>query len=109
MTIAGLPAYSELYLDDKEYAILISLAFPEGNDRHYIVFSASPVSNYDNLEPTMLEIIKSINSKTIQKSLDREIGIPSNSTDLGNNQVKEQYKKECLKNFNENICNFLFR
>jgi hypothetical protein len=28
------------------------------------VFSASPASNYDKLEPTMLEIIKSIIPKT---------------------------------------------
>ena len=76
ISIAGLPAYSELYLD-QENAILISLAFPEGNDRHYTVFSSSPASNYDKIEPTMLEIIKSINPKTIQKSSDQEIEIPS--------------------------------
>ena len=38
VSIAGLPAYSELYLDDKEYAVLISMAFQQGNDRHYTVF-----------------------------------------------------------------------
>ena len=63
VSIAGIPAYSELYLDQK-YAILISLAFPEGNDRHYTILAASPSSNYDKLEPTMLEIIKSISPKT---------------------------------------------
>jgi hypothetical protein len=63
VSIAGLPAYSELYLDQGN-AILISLAFPEGNDRHYTVVSKSPSSKYDQLEPIMLEIIKSITQKT---------------------------------------------
>ncbi len=63
VSIAGLPAYSELYFD-KGYAILVSLAFPEGNDRHYTVFSSSLSSKYDKLEPIMLEIIKSITPKT---------------------------------------------
>ena len=64
VSIAGLPAYSELYLD-KGYAVLISVTFQEGNDRHYTIFSASPSSNYDKLESTMLEIIKSITPKPL--------------------------------------------
>lgn len=110
VSIAGLPAYSELYLD-QGYAILISLAFPEENDRHYTVFSASPASNYDKLEPTMLKIIKSITPKTIQNPLDKDREIPPNPKDFENHQGKstEQLKKECLMNFSEDICNFLFR
>ncbi len=104
VSIAGLPAYSELYLD-KGYAILISLAFPEGNDRHYTVFSASPSSKYDKLEPIMLEIIKSITPKTIQKPSDQEIEIPSNNTDFGNNQDAEELKTttEGAKDIGKNI------
>jgi SLAP domain-containing protein len=96
VSIAGLPAYSELYLDQGN-AILISLAFQEGNDRHYTVVSRSPSSNYDNLEPTMLEIIKSITPKTIQKQSDQEVEILSNNTnsdDLGDKKGIEQVKKE---------------
>ena len=96
VTIAGLPSYSELYLDN-EYANLISLAFQKGNDRQYIVLSRSPSSNYENLEPTMLEIIKSIKPKTIQKPSDGEVEIISNNTnsgDLSNNQDAKQLKKE---------------
>jgi plastocyanin len=96
VSIAGLPAYSELYLDQGN-AILISLAFQEGNDRHYTVFSASPSSEYDNLEPTMLEIIKSIMPKTVQKSLEREVEIPFNNTESGNlnsTHDTEQLQKE---------------
>ena len=87
------------------------MAFQEGNDRHYTVFSASPSSNYDKLEPTMLEIIKSITPKTNQKPLVEDGEIPPNPKDLGNDQGKfsEQLKKECLQNFDVNICNFLFR
>jgi hypothetical protein len=85
VTIAGLPAYSELYLDQGN-AILISLAFPEGNERHYTVVSRSPSSQYDNLESIILEIIKSITPKTIQKPLDQEVEIPLNNTNLGSNQ-----------------------
>ena len=70
VSIAGIPAYSELYLNvEKQNVGLISLAFQEGNERHYIVFSSSPESNYDELEPTMLEIIKSITPKTKVKHL----------------------------------------
>ena len=108
--IAGLPAYSELYLD-QGYAILISLAFPEGNDRHYTVFSASPASNYDKLEPTMLEIIKLITPKAIQNPLDKDSEIPPKSKDFSNIQgnATDQLKEECLSNFKEDICNYLFR
>ena len=70
VSIAGIPAYSELYLNvEKQNVGLISLAFQEGNERHYIVFSSSPESNYDELEPIMLEIIKSITPKTKVKHL----------------------------------------
>lgn len=62
VTIVGNPASSQLYLDN-EYAVLISLAFQKGNDRHYTIYSASPSYNFDKLEPTMLEIIKSITLK----------------------------------------------
>ena len=99
VTIAGLPSYSELYIDN-EYANLISLAFQKGNDRHYIVLSRSPSSNYDNLEPTIIEIIKSITPKTIQKSSDREVEILSNHTDSGdlvNNQTTELLKIDPLQ------------
>jgi hypothetical protein len=98
VSIAGLPAYSELYLD-KDYAILISLAFQKENDRHYTVIAKSPSSNYDSLEPTMLEIIKSITSKTIQKPSDVQLKSGSNITDVGpsiKNQSTEQQKKEGL-------------
>jgi hypothetical protein len=96
ISIAGLPTYSELYLD-QEYAILVSLAFQEGSDRHYTVIAKSPSSNYDNLEPIMLEIIKSITPKTIEKPVEREKEIPSNNTnsiDLGNIQDIQQLQKE---------------
>jgi hypothetical protein len=79
VSIAGLPALSELYLDEKKNAILISMAFQEGNDRHYTVFSISPSSTYDNIEPIILEIIKSITPKSIQKS-SNEFEISSNNT-----------------------------
>lgn len=111
-SIAGLPAYSQLYVgEESRYAFLISLAFQETNERHYTIFSSSPESNYDELEPTMLEIIKSITPKNIKKPLDQDGEIPPNSTDLGNNQEKftGQLKKECMMNFNEDICNFLFK
>ena len=94
--IAGLPAYSELYLD-KEYAILISLAFQKENERHYTVLSTSPLSHYDKLEPTMLEIIETITLKTMQKPSTGEVEISSNnsdSVDLSNNQDVKQLKKE---------------
>src|SRR5688572_10552075 len=96
VAIAGLDAYSELYLD-KEYANLISLAFQKGNDRHYTIFSRAPSSNYDSLEPIMLEIIKSITPKTMQKPLNGEVEIFSNNTnadDSINNQSTVQPKKE---------------
>jgi len=94
--IAGLPAYSDLYLD-KEYAILISLAFQKENERHYTVLSASPLSHYDKLEPTILEIIETITPKTMQKPSTGEVEISSNnsdSVDLSNNQDAKQLKKE---------------
>jgi hypothetical protein len=90
VSIAGLPAYSELYLDDKEYAVLISMAFQEGNDRHYTIFSTSPSSNYDKLEPTILEIIKSITPKTMQKVPSGEVEISSNNTNAGDKPNKKQ-------------------
>ena len=109
VVIAGLPTYSELYLD-QGYAYLISLAFPKGNDRHYTVFAASPSSNYDKVEPIILEIIKSITPKTIQKPSDENSKIPPNLTDLDNGQgnFTNQLQKECLLNLNKDICNFLF-
>ena len=90
VSIAGLPAYSELYIDDKEEAVLISMAFQEGNDRHYTVFAASPSSNYDKLEPTILEIIKSITPKTMQKPPIGEFDISSNNTNVADKSNKKQ-------------------
>ena len=98
VSIAGLPAYSELYLD-QENAILISLAFQKENDRHYTVIAKSISSTYDSLEPTMLEIIKSITPKTIQKPSNVQLKIGSNITDIGHpikNQSTEQQKKDSL-------------
>ena len=95
-SIAGLEPYSELYLD-KEYAILVSLAFQKDNERHYTIIARAPSSTYDNLEPTMLEIIKSITPKTIQKPPNGEFEISSNNTDSGdlvNNQTTKLLKKE---------------
>ena len=111
-SIAGIPAYSELYVgEDSRYAVLISLAFQENNERHYTIFASSPESNYDELEPIILEIIKSITPKTIQKPLNQDGEIPPKPKDAVNDQSKfpEQLKKECLRNFDENICNFLFK
>ena len=90
VTIAGLPSYSELFLDDKEYAVLISMAFQQGNDRHYTVFSASPSSNYDKLELTILEIIKSITPKTTEKLPTGGFEIASNNTNPGDESKKRQ-------------------
>ena len=90
VTIAGLPSYSELFLDDKEYAVLISIAFQEGNDRHYTVISEAPSPNYDKLEPTILEIIKSISPKILQKTPTGEFEISSNDTHAGDKSNKKQ-------------------
>src|SRR5688500_16292328 len=54
--------------------------------------------------PVTLEIV--------QRPLDQEEGVPPfNPKDFGDDQGKftEQLKKECMMNFNESICNFLFR
>ena len=108
VSIAGLPAYSELYLD-RGFAVLISLAFPEGNDSHYTIISASPSTLYDDIEPTMFKIIKSITPKTFQKPLDYEGEVSSKSKDVIEDLSKyaEQIKKECLARVSEIICNFL--
>jgi hypothetical protein len=90
VSIAGLPALSELYLDEKENAILISMAFQEGNDRHYTVFSTSPSSTYDNIEPIILEIIKSITPKNIQKTSNEGLEISSNNTNPDGESKKRQ-------------------
>ncbi|HZL23707.1 MAG TPA: trypsin-like peptidase domain-containing protein [Nitrososphaeraceae archaeon] len=55
-----------------------------------------------------------VNLRIIQMPLDQQDGIPpfdDNPKDFGDGQGKfnEQLKKECLLNFNESICNFLFR
>ena len=54
-----------------------------------------------------------VNLEVIQRPLDQqEEGIPPfNPKDFGDDQGKftEQLKKECMMNFNESICNFLFR
>ena len=52
--------------------------------------------------------------RIIQMPLDQQDEIPpfsDNPKDFGDDQGKfnEQLKKECLLNFNESICNFLFR
>ena len=98
VSIAGLFAYSELYVgEESRHAFLISLAFQETNERHYTIFSSSPDSNYDELEPIMLEIIKLITPKTIKKPLDQDGEIPPNPKDVGNEQGKftEQLKSVC--------------
>ncbi|HKO39920.1 MAG TPA: PDZ domain-containing protein, partial [Nitrososphaeraceae archaeon] len=54
--------------------------------------------------PVKLEII--------QRPLDQQEEVPPvNPKDFGDDQGKftEQLKKECMMNFNESICNFLFR
>ena len=54
-----------------------------------------------------------VNLEVIQRPLDQqEEGVPPlNPKDFGDDQGKftEQLKKECMMNFNESICNFLFR
>ncbi|HEU5461632.1 MAG TPA: trypsin-like peptidase domain-containing protein [Nitrososphaeraceae archaeon] len=53
--------------------------------------------------PVNLEIIKPLDQQ--------EEVLPFNPKDFGDDQGKftEQLKKECMMNFNESICNFLFR
>jgi len=54
--------------------------------------------------PVKLEII--------QRPLGQQEEVPPvNPKDFGDDQGKftEQLKKECMMNFNESICNFLFR
>ena len=53
-----------------------------------------------------------VNLKIIQRTLDQQDEVPPfNPKDFGDDQGKftEQLKKECMMNFNESICNFLFR
>ena len=55
-----------------------------------------------------------VNLRIIQMPLDQQNEFPpfnDNPKDFGDDQGKftEQLKKECLLNFNESICNFLFR
>src|SRR5215204_2801626 len=54
-----------------------------------------------------------VNLEIVQRPLDQqEEGVPPfNPKDFGDDQGKftEQLKKECMLNFNESICNFLFR
>ena len=53
-----------------------------------------------------------VNLKIIQRPLDQQDEVPPfNPKDFGDDQGKftEQLKKECMMNFNESICNFLFR
>src|SRR5215204_5244647 len=53
-----------------------------------------------------------VSLKIIQRPLDQQEGVPPfNPKDFGDDQGKftEQLKKECMMNFNESICNFLFR
>ncbi len=52
-----------------------------------------------------------VNLEIIQRPLDQEEVPPFNPKDFGDDQGKftEQLKKECMMNFNESICNFLFR
>ena len=54
-----------------------------------------------------------VNLEIVQRPLDQqEEGVPPfNPKDFGDDQEKftEQLKKECMLNFNESICNFLFR
>ena len=54
-----------------------------------------------------------VSLEIIQRPLDQqdEVPPPFNPKDFGDDQGKftEQLKKECMMNFNESICNFLFR
>jgi S1-C subfamily serine protease len=53
-----------------------------------------------------------VNLKIIQRPLDQQDEVPPfNPKEFGDDQGKftEQLKKECMMNFNESICNFLFR
>ena len=53
-----------------------------------------------------------VNLKIIQRPLDQQDEVPPfTPKDFGDDQGKftEQLKKECMMNFNESICNFLFR
>ena len=53
-----------------------------------------------------------VNLEIVQRPLDQQEGVPPfNPKDFGDDQGKftEQLKKECMMNFNESICNFLFR
>ena len=52
-----------------------------------------------------------VNLEIIQRPLDQEEVPRFNPKDFGDDQGKftEQLKKECMMNFNESICNFLFR
>ncbi|MFB5600738.1 MAG: hypothetical protein ACE5SW_10995 [Nitrososphaeraceae archaeon] len=69
ITIGELPAYSELYaskidyLSDDKYGILISMSFFDDNSRYYTLMSGGPVTHYEEMEPIMLEIIRSITLK----------------------------------------------
>src|ERR671912_661870 len=53
-----------------------------------------------------------VNLEIVQRPLDQQERVPPfNPKDFGDDQGKftEQLKKECMMNFNESICNFLFR
>jgi hypothetical protein len=69
VTIAGLPAYSELYSMELDYTsgdkfgALISMVFYDDNTKYYTVMSGGPVSEYEKMEPIMFEILKSITLK----------------------------------------------
>ena len=64
--IGELPAYAQLYsgkldyLSKEKFGFLISMIFYDDNSKYYSMMSASPVSEYDKMEPVILEIMKSI-------------------------------------------------
>jgi hypothetical protein len=69
ITIGELPAYAELYsgkfdyLSKDKFGVLISMIFYDDNSKYYSIISGGPVSEYDKMEPIMLEIMKSITLK----------------------------------------------
>ena len=51
------------YTSGDKYGALISMVFYDDNTKYYNVISGGPVSEYEKMEPIMLEILKSITLK----------------------------------------------